>query len=157
MQEIRLPRLSKAKRVRVSGLDVQLLGLIKTTIKTLISILELVETDQAIYRAHSVDEADVTSLAKILLRPQVPSQTLPRWASNLTPYTVCRESLIIISFHQLTSVHVSWEVLAVPMINHHRWVVDGEHLRRLTNYSFLMWWRGRHAKIRRGIFVQILI
>jgi hypothetical protein len=78
MQEIRLPRLSKAKRVRVSGLDVQLLGLIKTTIKTLISILELVETDQAIYRAHSVDEADVTSLAKILLRPQVPSQTLPR-------------------------------------------------------------------------------
>ena len=78
MQEIRLPRLSKAKRVRVSGLDVQLLGLIKTTIKTLMFILGSVEIDQAIYRAHSVEEADVTSLAKILLRPQVPNQTLPR-------------------------------------------------------------------------------
>jgi len=37
-----------------------------------------VETDQAIYKAHSVDEADVMSLTKILLRLQVPNQTLPR-------------------------------------------------------------------------------
>jgi hypothetical protein len=78
MQEIRHPRLSKAKIARVSGPDVQLHGLIKTTIKTLMFILGSVEIDQAIYRAHSVEEADVTSLAKILLRPQMPSQILPR-------------------------------------------------------------------------------
>ena len=78
MQEIRHLRLSKAKIARVSGPDVQLHGLIKTAIKTLIFIQGSVEIDQAINRPHSVEEADVTSLAKILLRPQVPSQTFPR-------------------------------------------------------------------------------